>query len=38
MSLKKILVGLGWNTNKYDGGYDFDLDAAALCKNFGLNV
>ena len=30
-SLKKILVGLGWDTNKYDGGYDFDIDAAAFC-------
>jgi tellurium resistance protein TerD len=30
-NLKKILVGLGWDTNKYDGGYDFDLDAAAFC-------
>ena len=30
-SLKKILVGLGWDTNKYDGGYDFVLDAAAFC-------
>ena len=30
-SLKKILVGLGWDTNQYDGGYDFDLDAAAFC-------
>ena len=29
-SLKKILVGLGWDTKKYDGGYDFDLDAAAF--------
>ena len=29
-SLKKILVGLGWQANKYDGGYDFDLDAAAF--------
>ena len=29
-SLKKILVGLGWKSNKYDGGYDFDLDAAAF--------
>lgn len=28
--LKKILVGLGWDTNKYDGGVDFDLDAAAF--------
>ena len=24
------LVGLGWDTNQYDGGYDFDLDAAAF--------
>jgi tellurium resistance protein TerD len=24
------LVGLGWDTNKYDGGYDFDLDASAF--------
>ncbi|MBQ9617538.1 MAG: TerD family protein, partial [Oscillibacter sp.] len=29
-NLSKILVGLGWDTNKYDGGYDFDLDAAAF--------
>ena len=28
--LSKILVGLGWDTNRYDGGYDFDLDAAAF--------
>lgn len=28
--LKNILVGLGWDTNKYDGGYDFDLDASAF--------
>lgn len=28
--LSKILVGLGWDTNKYDGGGDFDLDAAAF--------
>ena len=27
--LKELLVGLGWQTNRYDGGYDFDLDAAA---------
>jgi len=30
-SLKKILIGLGWDTNKYDGKNDFDLDAAAFC-------
>ncbi len=29
-SLSKLLVGLGWDTNKYDGGFDFDLDAAAF--------
>lgn len=28
--LSKILVGLGWDTNKYSGGYDFDLDATAF--------
>lgn len=28
--LSKILVGLGWDVKKYDGGYDFDLDAAAF--------
>lgn len=28
--LSKIVVGLGWDTNKYDGGHDFDLDAAAF--------
>ncbi len=29
-SLKYALVGLGWDTNRYDGGYDFDLDASAF--------
>ena len=24
--LKNIIVGLGWDTNKYDGGSEFDLD------------
>lgn len=28
--LKKVIVGLGWDTNKYDGGHDFDLDASAF--------
>ncbi len=28
--LNNIIVGLGWDTNKYDGGADFDLDAAAF--------
>ena len=26
--LKEVLIGLGWDTNKYDGGKDFDLDAS----------
>ena len=28
--LTKLVIGLGWDTNKYDGGADFDLDAAAF--------
>ncbi|MCY6370078.1 TerD family protein [Clostridium ganghwense] len=28
--LTKAIVGLGWDTNKYDGGNDFDLDTAAF--------
>lgn len=28
--LNNILVGLGWDTNKYDGGFDFDLDASVF--------
>lgn len=28
--LTKILVGLGWDVNRYDGGAQFDLDAAAF--------
>lgn len=28
--LKHVLIGLGWDTNKYDGGFDFDLDTAAF--------
>lgn len=28
--LKKVVIGLGWDTNKYDGTHDFDLDAAAF--------
>ncbi|MDZ5473148.1 TerD family protein [Bacillus sp. 31A1R] len=26
--LTNIVVGLGWDTNKYDGGNDFDLDSS----------
>lgn len=29
-NLKNILVGLGWDVKRYDGGHDFDLDAAAF--------
>ena len=29
-NLKKLIVGLGWDVNKYDGGADFDLDASAF--------
>lgn len=29
-SLKKIMVGLGWDVNAFDSGADFDLDAAAF--------
>ena len=28
-SMKLALVGLGWDTNRYDGGADLDLDASA---------
>jgi tellurium resistance protein TerD len=28
--LKNVLVGLGWDTNRYNGGDDFDLDASAF--------
>ena len=39
--LKKILIGLGWDINKYDGGGDFDLDAAkrrALALNPDIRI
>lgn len=29
-SLTKLIIGLGWDTNKYDGENDFDLDASAF--------
>lgn len=29
-SLKKIMVGLGWDVNDFDSGADFDLDASAF--------
>ena len=28
--LTKVVVGLGWDVNKYDTGGAFDLDAAAF--------
>lgn len=28
--LTNIIVGLGWDTNKYDGGQDFDLDSSVF--------
>lgn len=28
--LTKVIVGLGWDTNQYDGGADFDLDSSAF--------
>ncbi|MBR4643400.1 MAG: TerD family protein [Selenomonadaceae bacterium] len=28
--LSKILIGLGWDTNRYDGGSDFDLDSSVF--------
>lgn len=32
-NLNKIVVGLGWDVNKYDGQADFDLDASAFLLN-----
>lgn len=31
--LSKITVGLGWDTNKYDGGKSFDLDSSVFLLN-----
>ena len=28
--LSKVIIGLGWDLNKYDGGTDFDLDASVF--------
>lgn len=34
--LSKILVGLGWDIKKFDGGADFDLDASVfMCDGSG---
>ena len=37
-SLRNIVVGLGWDTNKYDGGDDFDLDASVFLTNSNNRV
>ncbi|PIE94507.1 TerD family protein [Bacillus fungorum] len=29
-SLVRAVIGLGWDTNKYNGGFEFDLDASAF--------
>jgi tellurium resistance protein TerD len=31
--LKNLIIGLGWDTNKYDGGQDFDLDTSIFLLN-----
>lgn len=31
--IKNLLVGLGWDTNKYSGGHNFDLDASVFLVN-----
>ena len=32
-NMNMALIGLGWDTNRYDGGKDFDLDASAILLN-----
>ena len=32
-NLVRIIVALGWDTNEYDGGYQFDLDASLFLLN-----
>lgn len=29
-AVTRALIGLGWDVKKYDGGFDFDLDASAF--------
>ncbi|MGP1907028.1 TerD family protein [Metabacillus sp. JX24] len=36
--LTKVIIGLGWDTNKYSGGRDFDLDASAFMADAGGKV
>lgn len=33
--LTNITVGVGWDTNKYDGGQDFDLDSSVFLLDAG---
>ena len=37
-SMTMALVGLGWDPNRYDGGYDFDLDASAFLLGKNTNA
>jgi tellurium resistance protein TerD len=36
--LTKVIVGLGWDTNRYHGGQDFDLDASAFLTDANSRV
>ena len=36
--LTKVVIGLGWDTNRYDGGHAFDLDAAAFMQGANNKV
>ncbi|MFA8299564.1 MAG: TerD family protein [Hyphomicrobiales bacterium] len=33
VSLSKVKIGLGWDPNETDTGYEYDLDASAFCLN-----
>ena len=33
--LSKVIVGLGWDVNQYDGGFDFDLEVSNLSPMIG---
>jgi len=37
-NLKKLHIGLGWDTNKYDGGKDFDLDVSVFLLDVNQKV
>jgi len=36
--LTKVIIGLGWDTNRYHGGNDFDLDASAFLADANSRV